>query len=158
KRANRDECRRLYEEMEDSRCWGTHVAAVIHVQFSKERIQERKEEFKMLITKKMLVALTLVGALVGAGIGALATHSASSNTQAANTTPAYDTTQTANQTQRTPEEIASTNASQFQTSQEQTAYRQGFDDGYTGCTNAQAGTSSAQAGTSSRTVAYNTYS
>ena len=112
----------------------------------------------MLITKKMLLALTLAGALVGGGIGALVTHSASSNTQAANTTPAYDTTQTANQTQKTPEEIAAGNASQFQTSQEQTAYRQGFDDGYTGCTNAQAGTSSAQAGTSSRTVAYNTYS
>jgi len=111
---------------------------------------------KMLITKKMLVVLTLVGALVGAGIGALVTHSASGNTQAANTastTPAYDTTQTAqtaNQTQKTPEEIAAGNASQFQTSQEQTAYRQGFDDGYTGCTNAQASTSS-------RTVAYNTY-
>src|SRR5256885_9520477 len=106
----------------------------------------------MLITKKMLLALTLVGALAGAGIGALVTHSASSNTQAAtNTTPAYDTTQTANQTQKTPEEIAAGNASQFQTSQEQTAYRQGFDDGYTGCTNAQASTSSGN-------VAYNTYS
>ena len=104
----------------------------------------------MLITKKMLLALTLAGALVGGGIGALVTHSASSNAQAANTTPAYDTTQTANQTQKTPEEIAATNASQFQTSQEQTAYRQGFDEGYTGCTNAQVGNSS-------RTVAYNTY-
>ena len=30
----------------------------------------------MLITKKMLLALTLVGALAGAGIGALITHSA----------------------------------------------------------------------------------
>ncbi|PYS41360.1 MAG: hypothetical protein DMF71_11425 [Acidobacteria bacterium] len=126
------------------------------MQFGKMGIKERKEDLKMLITKKMLLVLTLVGALVGAGIGALVTHSASGNTQAANTastTPAYDTTQTAqtaNQTQKTPEEIAAGNASQFQTSQEQTAYRQGFDDGYTGCTNAQASTSS-------RTVAYNTY-
>ena len=43
----------------------------------------------MLITKKMLLALTLVGALVGAGIGALATRTTQS-TSAANTN--YDTT------------------------------------------------------------------
>jgi hypothetical protein len=108
----------------------------------------------MLITKKMLLALTLVGALVGAGVGALITHSASGNTEAANTTtattPAYNNAQTAqtNPVPRTPEEIAAANASQFKTSEEQTAYRQGFDDGLNGCT-------TAANETSSRTVAYN---
>ena len=106
---------------------------------------KERTNLKMLITKKMLLVLTLAGALVGAGIGSLVTRSASNNSQAASTTPAYDstqTTQTANQTQRTPEEIAAANAAQFKTSQEQIAYRQGFDDGLNGCTTAQTGTSS----------------
>jgi hypothetical protein len=99
----------------------------------------------MLVTKKMLLALTLVGALVGAGIGALATRSTQS-TSAANTS--YDTTQpatySASYNDRTPEQIAATNSEQFKTSEEQTAYRQGFEAGYSACTNS----------TSSRTVAY----
>src|SRR5438067_6593642 len=112
-------------------------------------MSEREGEIKMLITKKMLLALALGVAVVGAGVGALITHSANTSTQAASTnaTPSYDTTASANQTQRSPEDIAATNASQFKTSEEQTAYRQGYDDGYTGCTNAQTGTST-------RSVAY----
>src|SRR5713226_2747397 len=98
----------------------------------------------MLITKKMLIALTLVGALLGAGVGALVTHSAN-NTQATNTFP--DATQTANQTAKTPDQIATENSTQFKTSEEQTAYRQGFDDGYQGCVSAQNNS------TSSRTFA-----
>ncbi len=86
----------------------------------------------MLITKKMLLTLTLVGALVGAGIGSLITHSAASN--AANTS--YGPTQAANSTEKTPDQIAAENSSQFRTSQEQTAYRQGFDEGYTSCNSA----------------------
>ena len=39
----------------------------------------------MLITKKMLLALTIVGALVGAGIGALITHTGSGSTSASTT-------------------------------------------------------------------------
>ena len=93
----------------------------------------------MLITKKMLLALTLAGALVGGGVGALVTHSA-------NSTPATNTftgaTQAANQTAKTPDQVAAENSSQFKTSEEQTAYRQGFDDGYTGCVSAQNSTSS----------------
>lgn len=81
----------------------------------------------MLITKKMLLVLTLGGALVGAGIGSVITHSAGN--KAANTS--YDTTQAANQ--KTPDQIAVENSSQFQTTQEQTAYRQGFDEGYSSC-------------------------
>ena len=96
----------------------------------------------MLVTKKMLLALTLVGALVGAGIGSLITHSAASNT-AANTS--YDNAQTSNpnaysqaayRTEKTPDQIAAENSSQFSTTQEQTAYRQGFDQGYSTCTTA----------------------
>jgi len=93
----------------------------------------------MLVTKKMLMALTLVGALVGAGIGALISRSAQS-TSAANSS--FDTSTTsANQTQpvnyneKTPEQIAADNSAQFSTTAEQSAYRQGFEAGYAACTN-----------------------
>ncbi len=98
----------------------------------------------MLVTKKMLLVLTLIGALIGAGIGALATRSASGdNTRAANAS--YDTTQTANPANKTPDQLAAENSSQFRTTQEQTAYRQGFDEGYSSCNNAQLGTSTRSA-------------
>ena len=96
----------------------------------------------MLVTKKMLLALTLVGALIGAGIGSLMTRT-SANT-AANTS--YDTTQTANpnatytqaayRNDRSPDQIAVDRSSQFNSTAEQTAYRQGFDEGYANCTTA----------------------
>jgi len=93
----------------------------------------------MLITKKMLLALTLIGAVVGAGIGSLITHSAS-NTQAANDN--YQTTRTAGV--NTPEQLETTNASQYGTSAEQTAYRQGVAAGYGMCQSARStGSSSA---------------
>lgn len=92
----------------------------------------------MLITKKMLLALTLAGALVGGGVGALVTHSAN-KAPASNTTA--DATQTANQTAKAPDQVAVENPAQFKTSQEQMAYRQGFEDGYQGCVSAQNGTS-----------------
>ena len=84
----------------------------------------------MLITKKMLLVLTLVGALVGAGLGALVTHSAEktdaatsyNNTQPANTTSANYKPVDANSTTSTD------NASQFKTPEEQAAYRQGLAD------------------------------
>ena len=87
----------------------------------------------MLITKKMLLALTLAVALVGAAVGALVTHSAS-NTTATNTTA--DANPMANQTGKTPDQIAAENSTQFKTAEEQTAYRQGFEEGYTGCSTA----------------------
>jgi hypothetical protein len=98
----------------------------------------------MLITKKMLLALTLAGALVGAGVGALVTHSASN---APSTNQLATASETANQTAKTPDQIAADNSAQFKTSEEQTAYRQGFDEGYQGCVSAQ------NNGTSSRTMA-----
>ena len=100
----------------------------------------------MLITKKMLLVLVLVGALVGGGIGSLITHSAAGTaSNPANTT--YDTAQTANPAEKTPEQIATENGAQFKTVAEQTAYRQGFDEGYSTCTTA------ANTSTTSRTAA-----
>ena len=86
----------------------------------------------MLITKKMLLALTLVAAVVGGGLGSLITHS-SQNTEAANDT--YQTTQpvtTANAAERT--DLG--NAAQFNSSAEQVAYREGFEEGYNSCATA----------------------
>jgi len=94
----------------------------------------------MLITKKMLLTLTLVGGLVGAGIGSLITRSAADSTAAKSS---YDATQTANPSEKTPDQIATENSTQFRTVQEQAAYRQGFDEGYSSCTtalNTQTGT------------------
>jgi len=89
----------------------------------------------MLITKKMLLALVLVGILVGGGIGTLITRStASTASNGANTT--YDTAQTANPAEKTPDQIATENGAQFKTTAEQIAYRQGFDEGYSTCTTA----------------------
>ena len=99
----------------------------------------------MLITKKMLLALTLVGALVGAGIGALVTRSTQGTSAASN-----DTAQTTYTNEKTPDQIAAENSSQFRTTQEQAAYRQGFDQGYNSC-------STAADSSSSRTVASQTY-
>ena len=91
----------------------------------------------MLITKKMLLGLALAIAFVGAGLGVLVTHSASNT--ATNTTA--DANPIVNQSAKTPEQIAAENSTQFKTSEEQTAYRQGFEEGYTGCTTAGVNTS-----------------
>ena len=92
----------------------------------------------MLVTKKMLIALTLVGALVGAGIGSLVTRS---TTSASAAKTSYDNTPTTtNASEKTPEQIAAENGSQFKTTEEQTAYRQGFDQGYSACSTAAANT------------------
>jgi len=95
----------------------------------------------MLITKKMLLALTLVGALIGAGIGALVTRSASGDNARAETT-SDATAQPAESAARSTDQAGTDNSAQFRTSAEQTAYRQGFDEGYTSCSNAQLGNSS----------------
>ena len=102
----------------------------------------------MLITKKMLLGLALAVAFVGAGVGALVTHSASNPNPAATNTTA-DANPVVNQTAKTPDQMAAENSTQFRTSEEQTAYRQGFDDGYQGCASAQNNTTSS----SSQTVA-----
>jgi len=117
-----------------------HLAVLSTRQLNPGIAAKPKGELEMLITKKMLLALTLIGALVGAGIGALATRATSTETtaQAAN---ADDTTRTAYAADKTPEQIAAENGSQFSTTAEQSAYRQGFNEGFTSCTTAQQGTS-----------------
>jgi hypothetical protein len=92
----------------------------------------------MLITKRMLLALTLVGALIGAGVGALVTRSASGdNAQAQTANSTYDTPQTTSTSERTPDQVATDSTAQFRTAEEQAAYRQGFNEGFSSCTSAQ---------------------
>jgi hypothetical protein len=86
----------------------------------------------MLITKKMLLAVTLVAALVGGGLGSLITHSA--KTEAANDN--YQTTANAAPSTLTAEQQEAANAAKFGSSAEQTAYREGFAEGYNSCTSA----------------------
>lgn len=104
----------------------------------------------MLITKKMLLALTLVGALAGAGIGALITHS-SENTHAANDN--YQASQTTPAT-TSPDQQEAAREAQFSTSSEQTAYKQGFDEGFNSCTNARNNNGTSSVATS-RYATYN---
>ena len=85
----------------------------------------------MLITKKMLLALTLVAALVGGTVGALITHSSAKaeNDTATTSAPPADATQASYRTDnRTPDQVAAANSEVFKTTAEQTAYRQGFND------------------------------
>ena len=86
----------------------------------------------MLITKKMLLAVTLVAALVGGGLGSLITHA--NRTEAANDN--YQTTANAAPTTTTAEQQEAANASKFGSSAEQTAYREGFSEGYNSCASA----------------------
>jgi hypothetical protein len=73
--------------------------------------------------------LTLVGAIVGAGIGSLATRS-STNAEA-NTN--FDRAAASIDNNRPAEQIAANNSTQFATTEEQNAYRQGFDAGFSAC-------------------------
>jgi hypothetical protein len=97
------------------------------------KIHKRRTE--MLITKKMLLALTIMGALLGAGIGALVTHS-SENTKAASSS--YETPQSTNATDANYKPVdtnytasannTTDNSARFKTAEEQAAYRQGLAD------------------------------
>ena len=107
----------------------------------------------MLITKKMLLALGLIAALVGGGIGALVTNS-SQKTEAAN--DSYQTAQAAN-TGTTADQREVGNPSQFNSSAEQVAYREGFEEGYNSCASAALGTGTTRSNTRSN-VASNNYS
>jgi hypothetical protein len=94
----------------------------------------------MLVTKKMLLALTLVGAIVGAGIGSLAVRS-SQTTAAANTS---DTAKAATiSDNRSADLIAANDSTRFGTTEEQSAYRQGFDAGFSACEGSAAGSTRA---------------
>jgi hypothetical protein len=104
----------------------------------------------MLITKKMLLALGLIAALVGGGIGALVTNS-SQKTEAAN--DSYQNTQAANT--GTTAERGLGNPSQFNTAPEQVAYREGFEEGYNSCASAALGTGTTPNTTRSNVVSNN---
>src|SRR6266700_2674093 len=86
----------------------------------------------MLITKKMLLALTLVAALVGGTIGALVTHSTAKadndTATTTTTTPSTDATQAAYRNDNPNANQVDVNAALFKTSEEQAAYRQGYND------------------------------
>lgn len=104
----------------------------------------------MLITKKMLLALGLIAALVGGGIGALVTNS-SQRTEAAN--DSYQNTQAANTGATAQPEVG--NPSQFSSSAEQVAYREGFEEGYNSCASAALGTGTTRSNTRSNVVSNN---
>ncbi len=106
----------------------------------------------MLITKKMLLALGLVAALVGGGLGALITNS-SQKTEAAN--DGYQNTQAAKTGTTAERDLG--NASQFTTAPEQVAYREGFEEGYNSCASAALGTGTTR-NTSRSNVVSNNYS
>jgi hypothetical protein len=104
----------------------------------------------MLITKKMLLAIGLIAALVGGGIGALVTTS-SQRTQAAN--DSYQSTQAANSGITSERNLG--NPSQFNTESEQVAYREGFEEGYNSCASAALGTGTTRNTTRSNVVSNN---
>ena len=106
----------------------------------------------MLITKKMLLAIGLIAALVGGGIGALVTNS-SQKTEAAN--DSYQNTQAAN-TGNAADQREVGNPSQFNTSAEQVAYREGYEEGYNSCASAALGTGTTR--TTRSNVVSNNYS
>jgi hypothetical protein len=83
----------------------------------------------------MLLAIGLIAALVGGGLGALITNS-SQRTEAAN--DSYQNTQAKNTGNAAERDLG--NPSQFNTSAEQVAYREGFEEGYNSCASAALGT------------------
>jgi hypothetical protein len=104
----------------------------------------------MLITKKMLLAIGLIAALVGGGLGALITNS-SQKTEAAN--DSYQNTQAANAGTTAERNLG--NPSQFNTAPEQVAYREGFEEGYNSCASAALGTGTTRSTARSNVVSNN---
>jgi hypothetical protein len=104
----------------------------------------------MLITKKMLLAIALIAALVGGGLGALITNS-SQRTEAAN--DSYQNTRAANTGTAAERDLG--NPSQFNTSAEQVAYREGFEEGYNSCASAALGTGTTRNTTRNNVVSSN---
>ena len=104
----------------------------------------------MLITKKMLLAIALIAALVGGGLGALITNS-SQRTEAANDSDPNTRVATAN----AAEQRDLGNPEQFNTSAEQVAYREGFEEGYNSCASAALGTGTTRNNTRNNVVSSN---
>jgi len=100
----------------------------------------------MIMTNKLL-PVALVAALIGGSVGAFVMHSRNQSTTAdTTTTPAYSTSADTQFARYQPN--ASVNdpsvPSQFDTTQEQTAYKSGFADGFRSC---EAGVSGNQVAT-----------
>jgi hypothetical protein len=130
-----------------------HVAVKSSREFDfHSQAKTKRRILSMLITKKMLLALTLVGALVGAGLGALITHSAQKTDAATNYDNAQPTsTSTANYKPIDANYTTPTdNSSQFKTPEEQAAYRQGLADCEAAYNNRSATTSRVAYNTGSR--------
>jgi hypothetical protein len=117
----------------------------------------------MIMRRNLLLPVALVAALIGGSVGAFVVHNQnSSNTDTATvarTTPATYTdvsnppaTQLASAT--SADQLAANNSLRFQSAQEQTAYRDGFADGFQACGNGRGTTPSQTALNSSRNVVY----
>ncbi|MEP6707609.1 MAG: hypothetical protein ABJC05_08820 [Pyrinomonadaceae bacterium] len=113
--------------------------------------------------RNLLLPVALVAALIGGSVGAFVVHNQnSSNTDTATiarTTPATytdvsnpPTTELASAT--SANQLAANNSLRFQTAQEQTAYRDGFGDGFQACGNGRATSGSQAARYSSPNVVY----
>src|SRR5882762_9071871 len=95
-----------------------------------------KEIEKMIMTNKLL-PVALVAALIGGSVGAFVMHSRNQSTAAntTTTTPAYSTSADTQFARYQPN--ASVNdpsvPAQFETTQEQTAYKSGYADGFRSC-------------------------
>jgi hypothetical protein len=107
----------------------------------------------MLITKKMLLALALIAALVGGGVGSLITSSQRS--EAANDQYTQRNSQLASSTTADAAEQVG-NPQQFNTAAEQVAYRDGFEEGFNECATValNSGRSGVEPANSSRATNY----
>ena len=113
----------------------------------------------MIMTNKIL-AIALVAALVGGGLGAIAMHSSDSS-QAATTTASDTTSPSEYATNVKLNTVADRQAPEFKTAEEQTAYKVGFADGFQAATQnrGRAGTYQTAYGSSARqSRVYNNHS
>lgn len=116
----------------------------------------------MIMRRNLLLPVALVAALIGGSVGAFVVHnqnSSNTGTTIANTTPATytdvsnpPTTELASGT--SVDQLAANNSLRFQTAQEQTAYRDGFADGFLAARNGRANGASQASNYSSPNVVY----
>ena len=117
----------------------------------------------MIMRRNLLLPVALVAALIGGSVGAFVVHNQNSSnpdtaTVAKNTPATYTdvsnppTTELASAT--SVDQLAANNSLRFQTAQEQTAYREGFADGFLAARNGRATNGSQVARYSSPNVVY----
>jgi len=122
----------------------------------------------MIMRKNLILPVALVAALIGGSVGAFVVsrqNSSSTDTTVARTTPAtYSEVSTGPNMQlasaNSADQLAANNSLRFQTAQEQSAYREGFADGFLSARNANtneyARTAYAPASSASRNAVYRT--